>query len=86
MKAMNTPTHMLLKSLVGAPGFEPGASCAQDRIPSSRKCLDFNHAIENSRRYFVACMCVDVRRCGCLIVGSLQKSLQFSSRNSEGTV
>ncbi len=32
---------------------------------------------ENSRRYFVACMCVDVRRCGCLIVGSLQKSLQF---------
>jgi hypothetical protein len=31
MKAINMPTHMLMKSLVGAPGFEPGASCAQGR-------------------------------------------------------
>ena len=31
MKAMKTTTHMLLRTLVGAPGFEPGASCAQGR-------------------------------------------------------
>jgi hypothetical protein len=31
MKAMKTATHMLLRTLVGAPGFEPGASCAQGR-------------------------------------------------------
>jgi hypothetical protein len=31
MKARNRRAHNLLKSLVGAPGFEPGASCAQGR-------------------------------------------------------
>jgi hypothetical protein len=31
MKAVNMPTSKLLKSLVGASGFEPEASCAQGR-------------------------------------------------------
>jgi hypothetical protein len=31
MKAMKTNVYNLLKDLVGAPGFEPGASCAQGR-------------------------------------------------------
>jgi hypothetical protein len=31
MKTTNVPAHKSLKSLVGAPGFEPGASCAQGR-------------------------------------------------------
>jgi hypothetical protein len=31
MRAMKTNTHNLLKDMVGAPGFEPGASCAQGR-------------------------------------------------------
>jgi hypothetical protein len=74
---------MLLRTLVGAPGFEPGASCAQDRKASSSKCSSFNHVFENKTRFFATHMCGDVRRCARLIVGSLQKSLQFLSR--EGT-
>jgi hypothetical protein len=31
MRAMNVTVHNLLKDMVGAPGFEPGASCAQGR-------------------------------------------------------
>jgi hypothetical protein len=31
MKTTNMPTRKSLKKLVGAPGFEPGASCAQGR-------------------------------------------------------
>jgi hypothetical protein len=31
MRTMRTNVHNLLKDLVGAPGFEPGASCAQGR-------------------------------------------------------
>ena len=31
MRAMNTNVHNSLKDLVGAPGFEPGTSCAQGR-------------------------------------------------------
>jgi hypothetical protein len=66
--------------MVGAPGFEPGASCAQDRIASLAELFLFNHAVENKPRCFLAHMCGDVCTCGCLIVGSLQKSLQFVGR------
>ena len=38
-----------LKSLVGAPGFEPGASCAQVRRATSRKSFLFNLSFENKR-------------------------------------
>jgi hypothetical protein len=31
MRAMSANIHNSLKDLVGAPGFEPGASCAQGR-------------------------------------------------------
>jgi hypothetical protein len=38
-----------LKSLVGAPGFEPGASCAQGRRNISWKSFLFNLHFENKR-------------------------------------
>jgi hypothetical protein len=38
-----------LKSLVGAPGFEPGASCAQVRRATYRKSFLFNLSFENKR-------------------------------------
>jgi hypothetical protein len=72
--------HTLLKQLVGAPGFEPGASCAQDRQPSFYKSFDFNHAIENSTVNSTRELWLDVARCTGLIVGSLQKSLHFPNR------
>jgi hypothetical protein len=31
MKVMNKESRKMLRTLVGAPGFEPGASCAQGR-------------------------------------------------------
>jgi hypothetical protein len=31
MKTTHMPARKLLRQLVGAPGFEPGASCAQGR-------------------------------------------------------
>lgn len=83
MKVMDKESRKMLRTLVGAPGFEPGASCAQDRIASFAKLLVFNHAVENKPRCFVARMCGDVCTCSRLIVGSLQKSLQFSFRGSE---
>jgi hypothetical protein len=73
-----------LRRVVGAPGFEPGASCAQGRIASLAKSFLFNHAVENKARCFVPHMCVDVRRCSRLIIGSLQKSLQFLLRKGTG--
>jgi len=38
-----------LKSLVGAPGFEPGASCVQGGRDISRKSFLFNLGFENKR-------------------------------------
>jgi hypothetical protein len=35
--------------LVGAPGFEPGASCAQAKRATSRKSFLFNLSFENKR-------------------------------------
>jgi hypothetical protein len=67
----------VLKQLVGAPGFEPGASCAQDRPTISCKFRIFNHSIENTSLRCVQEMWLDVGECIGLIVGSLQKSLQF---------
>ena len=64
MKATNMPTCKSLKQLVGAPGFEPGASGAQDRQPSSCKSFYFNHAIENLSLSSTQGLWLDVAGCG----------------------
>ena len=79
MKAMKTTAHNLLKSLVGAPRFELGTTCAQDRQPSARKPCPFNQSIENSTVSWTRELWLDVARCTGLIVGSLQKSLHFAA-------
>ena len=62
--------------LVGASGFEPEASCAQDKSASSRKPLPHSSYSENKALRFQSGMCAAVAGCARLIVGSLQKSLQ----------
>jgi hypothetical protein len=79
MKAVNMPTCKSLKSLVGASGFEPEASCAQDRLAISCKSSIFNRAVENTNLSFMGEVWLDVARCTGLIVGSLQKSLHLSA-------
>ena len=49
MKGEIGMAHNSLKSLVGAPGFEPGASCAQGRRNISWKPFLFNLSFENKR-------------------------------------
>ena len=75
----------MLKSLVGAPRFELGTSCAQDRQPSFYKSFDFNHAVENSTVSPTQELWLGVARCTGLIVGSLQKSLHFSCWQGRAT-
>jgi hypothetical protein len=79
MRTMKTSACKSLKQLVGASGFEPEASCAQDRQASFCKSFDFNHAIENTKLSFMGEVWLGVARCTGLIVGSLQKSLQLSA-------
>jgi hypothetical protein len=75
MRAMIMPICKSLKQLVGASGFEPEASCAQDRLTISCKSCIFNHAVENTKLSFMGEVWLDVAGCTGLIVGSLQKSL-----------
>jgi hypothetical protein len=70
--------------MVGAPGFEPGASCAQGRIASLAKSFLFNHAVENKAHISIGHMCGDVCTCNRLLVGSLQKSLHFLASAIKG--
>jgi len=42
-----------MDGMVGALGFEPGASCAQDRLTISCKSRIFKHSIENTNLSFV---------------------------------
>jgi len=55
--------------MVGAPGFEPGASCAQDRLTISCKSRIFKHSIANTNLSFVRDMWLDVPGCISLIAG-----------------
>jgi hypothetical protein len=71
--------------MVGASGFEPEASCAQGRLRSSRKHRLFNHSIEDLRLTSTAKMCPVVRKCGCLHIESLQKSLQSTTTETGAT-
>jgi len=75
----------VLKSLVGAPRFELGTSCAQDRQPRFCKPFRFNHAVENSTVSSKQELWLGVARCTGLIVGSLQKSLHFSCWQGSAT-
>jgi len=74
---------ILFGDLVGASGFEPEASCAQGRFSNFRKSRNFNYSIESSRLSTSDGMCTDVPGCSRLLVGSLQKSLQFSVSEKE---
>ena len=49
MRAKKLTAYKLLKRLVGAPGFEPGASCAQASGAISWKSFLFNLVFENKR-------------------------------------
>jgi hypothetical protein len=49
MKEMIVNVYNSLKELVGAPGFEPGASCAQGRRNISWKSFLFSLVFENKR-------------------------------------
>jgi len=55
--------------MVGAPGFEPGASCAQDRLTISCKSRIFKHSIANTNLSFVRDMWLDAPGCISLIAG-----------------
>jgi hypothetical protein len=61
--------------MVGAPGFEPGTSCAQGRRNASHNSRRFNPSSENTVVNPVFGMCGDVLGCGWMLVGSLQKPL-----------
>jgi len=69
-----------LKSLVGAPGFEPGASCAQGRRKAAANPRHFSLHVENPGLLRPFGMCADVPGCGRKFVGSLQKSLHLAVR------
>src|SRR5215470_187432 len=62
--------------MVGAPGFEPGASCAQGRRNAPTKSCRYNTSPITSFRISQVRMWADVPGCSRLVVGSLQKPLQ----------
>ena len=63
-------------------GIEPATPCLQNSPASFRKSRHFNHRIESSRFTYAGELCLGVRECGRLFVGSLQKSLHFSASNT----
>jgi hypothetical protein len=71
--------RMSLKNKARPERFELPTLWFEARLLTFRKRLIFNHAIENLRLSFAGRMCRGVRKCGCLHVGSLQKSLQSSA-------
>ena len=62
--------------MVGAPGFEPGTSCAQGRRKAPPNPPAFSQQLENPILSRHLRMCLDVSGCGRKFVGSLQKALQ----------
>jgi len=63
--------------MVDVAGIEPATPCLQNSSATFRKSCHFNHRIENSRLSTSGRLCLGVRECGYLFVGSLQKSLHF---------
>jgi len=70
-------TRESLKELVDVTGFEPATPCLQSIFECIRKSRFFRQLIHTSIIKRSPHMCVDVRKCGRLYVGSLQNSLQF---------
>jgi hypothetical protein len=75
-----------LKSLVGAPGFEPGASCAQGRRSTQDNCSFFNVAAETKQLSRDRSMWLAVRRCAHLSVGWAQKPAQSRPNTRPGSI
>jgi len=73
-----------LKSLVGAPGFEPGTSCAQGRRNSQDNPPVFNVAAETKQLSRYSSMWLAVRTCAHLSVGWAQKLAQSRCRADPG--
>ena len=61
--------------MVGAPGFEPGASCAQDIKHAPAKSLRLNATLVKSAASHNSWLWLAVAGFGYLFAGSLQKSL-----------
>src|SRR5271165_3900082 len=72
---MKTTSSKLQRKVVGAPGFEPGASCAQGRRKAPDKPPRINLNLKNIVVRSISGLCLDVCGCDSLLVGSLQKSL-----------
>jgi hypothetical protein len=64
------------RKVVDVTGFEPATPCLQNTFGLSRKSHIFTQSIHTSSFDHHRLMCVVVRKCGRLYVGSLQKSLQ----------
>ena len=78
VRAMSTNVHNSLKNLVGAPGFEPGASCAQGRRLASNKLYRFHSHSGYTWIFKHFGVCVDVSWCGRMVLGALQKPLHLT--------
>ena len=67
--------NLLLKYMVGAPGFEPGTSCAQGIKHAPAKSLRLNATLVKSAASHNSWLWLAVAGFGYLLAGSLQKSL-----------
>jgi hypothetical protein len=65
--------------MVDVTGIEPVTPCLQNSPTSFCNPHRFNQSIENSRVGSSVRVWLDVRKCGSLHVGSLQKSLQSTT-------
>src|ERR1700740_1272438 len=86
MRQMKTNGHNSLKDLVGAPGFEPGASCAQGRRSTQNKPPVSSASAETKQLSCDRSMWLAVRRCAHLSVGWAQKPAQSRSNARPGNI
>jgi hypothetical protein len=75
-KAFDKPKKIRKMFLVGAPGFEPGASCAQGRRATENKRPVFNVPAETKQLNCDRSMWLAVRKCAHLSVAWAQKLAQ----------
>src|SRR5262245_28580772 len=73
----NVPKLEFSKLVVGAPGFEPGASCAQGRRPIQNRSQVFTVAAEKQRLSRDHSMWLAVYNCANLSVGWAQNWVHF---------
>jgi hypothetical protein len=82
---MKTRAYNSLKQLVGAPGFEPGASCAQGRRNGRNNPPVFNVAAESEQLSRDSSMWLAVGTCAHLSVGWAQKLAQSAQDSHTGS-